>query len=161
MPSVQHSIRRFEFDAWLLERSGAEFVQHAVREIRADGESYSIDGAFRCRYLIGAAGTACPVRRTLFGGTLPRTRALQTATLELEFPCEWRDPDCHLWFFEHRLPGYSWYVPKASGWLNIGIGGMAARLKQRGDNLWDHWRRFACEGGAAIRDPYPGRSDRL
>jgi flavin-dependent dehydrogenase len=143
VPSVQHSIRRFEFDAWLLERSGAEFVQHAVREIRADGESYSIDGAFRCRYLIGAAGTACPVRRTLFGDTLPRTRALQTATLELEFPCEWRDPDCHLWFFEHHLPGYSWYVPKASGWLNIGIGGMAARLKQRGDNLWDHWRRFA------------------
>jgi flavin-dependent dehydrogenase len=143
VPSVQHSIRRFEFDAWLLERSGAEFVRHAVREIRADGESYSIDGAFRCRYLIGAAGTACPVRRTLFGDTLPRTRALQTATLELEFPCEWRDPDCHLWFFEHHLPGYSWYVPKASGWLNIGIGGMAARLKQRGDNLWDHWQRFA------------------
>jgi flavin-dependent dehydrogenase len=143
VPSVQHSIRRFEFDAWLLEHSGAELVRHAVREIRADGESYSIDGAFRCRYLIGAAGTACPVRRTLFAETLPRARALQTATLELEFPCEWRDPDCHLWFFEHGLPGYSWYVPKASGWLNIGIGGMAARLKQRGDNLWDHWRRFA------------------
>ena len=143
VPSVQHSIRRFEFDAWLIERSGAEVVQHAVRAIRADGESYSIDGAFRCRYLIGAGGTACPVRRGLFGDTLPRTRALQTATLELEFPCEWRDPDCHLWFFEHRLPGYSWYVPKACGWLNIGIGGMAARLKQRGDNLWGHWRRFA------------------
>lgn len=143
VPSVQHSIRRFEFDAWLLEHSGAELVRHAVREIRADGASYSIDGAFRCRYLIGAAGTACPVRRTLFAETLPRARALQTATLELEFPCEWRDPDCHLWFFEHGLPGYSWYVPKASGWLNIGIGGMAARLKQRGDNLWDHWRRFA------------------
>ena len=143
VPSVQHSIRRFEFDAWLLERSGAEFLQHTVRAIQADGESYSIDGAFRCRYLIGAGGTACPVRRALFADTLPRTRALQTATLELEFPCEWRDPDCHLWFFEHRLPGYSWYVPKASGWLNIGIGGMAARLKQRGDNLWEHWQRFA------------------
>ncbi len=29
VPCVQHSIRRFEFDAWLLERSGAEFVQHS------------------------------------------------------------------------------------------------------------------------------------
>ncbi len=143
VPSVQHSIRRFEFDAWLLERSGAEFVQHTVREIRANGESYSIDGAFRCRYLIGAAGTSCPVRRALFGAAPPRNRALQTATLELEFPCEWQDPDCHLWFFENGLPGYSWYVPKASGWLNIGIGGMAARLKQRGDNLREHWRCFA------------------
>jgi menaquinone-9 beta-reductase len=155
VPCVQHSIRRFEFDAWLLERSGAEFVQHAVREIRADGDSYCIDGAFRCRYLIGAAGTSCPVRRSLFGDALPRPRVLQTATLELEFPCDWQDPDCHLWFFEHGLPGYSWYVPKASGWLNIGIGGMAVRLKHRGENLREHWQRFAArlEREFAIRIP--------
>jgi len=145
VPCVQHSIRRFEFDAWLLERSGAEFVQHSVRDVRADGETYSIDGTFRCRYLIGAAGTSCPVRRSLFSRGLPRDRALQTATLELEFPYDWRDPDCHLWFFEHGLPGYSWYVPKASGWLNVGLGGMAARLKQRGESIRDHWRHFACK----------------
>ena len=30
---VQHSIRRVEFDAWLLERSGAEVVQHNVRRV--------------------------------------------------------------------------------------------------------------------------------
>jgi flavin-dependent dehydrogenase len=142
VPCVQHSIRRFEFDAWLLERSGAEFVQHTVKDIRADGDHYVIDGIFRCRYLIGAAGTSCPVRRSLFGRVLPRTRALQTATLELEFPCDWRDADCHLWFFEHGLPGYSWYVPKASGWLNVGVGGMAARLNQRGENIREHWAHF-------------------
>src|ERR1700730_5883082 len=28
VPCVQHSIRRFEFDAWLLERSGAPLEQH-------------------------------------------------------------------------------------------------------------------------------------
>src|SRR5450432_2911620 len=28
LPCVQHSIRRFEFDAWLLERSGAPVLQH-------------------------------------------------------------------------------------------------------------------------------------
>ena len=139
VPCVQHSIRRLEFDAWLLDRSGAEFIQHTVRDIRTDGDDYEIDGAFRCRYLIGAAGTSCPVRRVLFGQALPRARALQTATLELEFPCEWRDADCHLWFFEHGLPGYSWYVPKAAGWLNVGVGGMAARLKQRGENIREHW----------------------
>jgi menaquinone-9 beta-reductase len=142
VPCVQHSIRRFEFDAWLLERSGADVVQHAVRDIRADGEHFVLDGAFRCRYLIGAAGTSCPVRRSLFG-LLPRTRALQTATLELEFPYDWQDPDCHLWFFEHGLPGYSWYVPKASGWLNVGVGGMAARLKKRGENIREHWAGLA------------------
>jgi len=140
---VQHSIRRYEFDAWLLERSGAEVVRHPVKEIRRDGEHFLIDGTFRCRFLIGAAGTSCPVHRSLFDQILPRPRALQTATLELEFPYDWQDPDCHLWFFEHGLPGYSWYVPKASGWLNVGVGAMAARLKQRGEHLRDHWRHFA------------------
>lgn len=143
--SVQHSIRRFEFDAWLLERSGAEVVQHAVRDIRRDGEGYLIDGSFRCRYLIGAAGTSCPVRRTLFRDALQRAPALQTVTLELEFPYEWRDPDCHLWFFERGLPGYSWYVPKARGWLNVGVGAMAVRLKQRAQGIGQHWEHLTAK----------------
>src|SRR6202163_4171152 len=45
-PSVQHSIRRFEFDAWLLERSGAPVVRHTVRNIRAEPDGYVIDDAF-------------------------------------------------------------------------------------------------------------------
>lgn len=143
--SVQHSIRRFEFDAWLLERSRAEVVQHAVRDIRCDGEDYLIDGSFRCRYLIGAAGTSCPVRRTLFRDAPQRAAALQTVTLELEFPYEWRDPDCHLWFFERGLPGYGWYVPKARGWLNVGVGAMAVRLKQRGQSIGQHWRHLTAK----------------
>lgn len=139
IPSVQHSIRRFEFDAWLLQRSTAKFVQHCVKNIRRDGEDYLIDASFRCRYLIGAAGTSCPVHRALFRDTLPRAGALQTVTLELEFPYPWQDPDCHLWFFEKGLPGYSWYVPKAQGWINVGVGAMAMRLKQRGEDIWRHW----------------------
>jgi flavin-dependent dehydrogenase len=143
VPCQQHSIRRFEFDAWLLERSGAEVVPHMAKEIRRDGEDFLIDGDFRCRYLIGAAGTSCPVHRALFRDVLPRARALQTVTLELEFPYDWRDPDCRLWFLEFGLPGYSWYVPKARGWLNVGLGAMAQRLKQRGEDIWQHWQKFA------------------
>jgi len=145
LPCVQHSIRRFEFDAWLLGRSGAEVAQHTVRDIRTNGGYYEIDERFRCRYLIGAGGTSCPVRRSLFGEELQRTRALQTVTLELEFPWDWRDADCHLWFFEHGLPGYSWYVPKASGWLNVGVGGMATRLKRLGENIRQHWSYLAAK----------------
>jgi flavin-dependent dehydrogenase len=142
VPSVQHSIRRFEFDAWLLERSRAEVSQHAVKEIRREGEDFVIDGQYRCRYLIGAAGTSCPVRRSLFNVTLPRNHSLQTVTLELEFPHDWQDPDCHLWFFAKGLPGYSWYVPKALGWLNVGVGGMAERLKERGTSIRQHWEQL-------------------
>jgi len=142
VPCVQHSIRRFEFDAWLLQQSGAEVVTHSVKDIRRDGGDYVLDDQYRCKYLIGAGGTACPVHRNLFRAALPRVRALQTVTLELEFPYDWEDPDCHLWFFENGLPGYSWYVPKARGWLNIGVGGMAQLLKQRGEDIWLHWQRF-------------------
>jgi menaquinone-9 beta-reductase len=143
LPCVQHSIRRYEFDTWLLQQSQAPVITHTVKDIRRDGSDYVIDNAYRCRYLIGAGGTSCPVHRKLFRVALPRVRALQTVTLELEFAYDWRDPDCHLWFFEDGLPGYSWYVPKARGWLNVGVGGMAQRLKQRNEEIWLHWRHFA------------------
>jgi flavin-dependent dehydrogenase len=142
VPCVQHSIRRFEFDAWLLQQSRARVVTHVVKDIQRDGPDYLIDKAYRCKYLIGAGGTACPVHRRFFRALSPRVRALQTVTLELEFPFDWQDPDCHLWFFEDGLPGYSWYVPKAQGWLNIGVGGMAQRLKHRNEDIWLHWKRF-------------------
>jgi flavin-dependent dehydrogenase len=155
LPAVQHSIRRLEFDAWLLERSGAPWLQHDVRRIERDGDRFLIDGAFRCRYLIGAGGTSCPVQRALFRDAAPRVRALQTVTLELEFEHEWKDPDCHLWFFEAGLPGYSWYVPKAAGWLNVGIGAMARRLKARNEDLHQHWQalRSKLEQRFGIRVP--------
>lgn len=142
VPCVQYSIRRLEFDAWLLARAGAPVLPHLVRQIVREGGQFVIDGRFRCRHLIGAGGTACPVRRTLFADAAPRPHTLQTVTLELEFPYAWRDPDCHLWFFEHGLPGYSWYVPKAGGWLNVGVGAMAVRLKQRGETIRQHWRHL-------------------
>lgn len=140
--SVQHSIRRLEFDAWLLQRSGARVVRHQVREIVADGDGYIVDETFRCRYLIGAGGTRCPVYRKIFRDANPRVKQLQAVTLEHEFPYEWQDGDCHLWFFDHGLPGYAWYVPKADGFLNVGIGGMAQRLKARHDDIKPHWERF-------------------
>ena len=139
VPCVQYSIRRFEFDAWLLERAGVEVVQHNVRHITADGDGYTVDGAFRCRYLIGAGGTRCPVYRELFRELNPRDSALQIVTLEHEIAYDWSDADCHLWFFEQGLPGYSWYVPKERGWLNVGVGAIAERLKARGQDIRAHW----------------------
>ena len=90
VPCVQHSIRRFEFDAWLLERSGAEVIEHNVRHIEALANSYVIDDSYRCRYLIGAGGTRCPVYRTLFREANPRASELQLVTLEHEIRYEWR-----------------------------------------------------------------------
>ncbi len=147
---VQHSIRRVEFDAWLLERSGAPVIEHNVRHIREERGEYIVDEQYRAPFLIGAGGTRCPVYRGLFRELNPRAVQLQTVTLEHEIEYDWRDPDCHLWFFEHGLPGYAWYVPKQNGWLNVGIGGMAERIKRSGRSIHEHWERLARRLGRAL-----------
>lgn len=138
----EHSIRRVQFDDWLLRRAGAPVVTHNVRAIRRDGDRYVVDDTWRCRHLVGAAGTRCPVYRELFRDRAPRSEALQAAVLEEEFPSDWNDATCRLWFFDEGLPGYSWYVPKAGGHLNVGIGAMAGRLKAKGQTIRPHWQRL-------------------
>jgi flavin-dependent dehydrogenase len=153
----QHSIRRYEFDDFLLRRAGAEVVEHKVKSVREDGEDYVIDESFRCRYLVGAGGTACPVYRNLFHDSNPRASESQIASLEQEFAYDWRDPTCHLWFFDGGLPGYAWYVPKANGYINVGLGGIADRLKAQGGHLRDYWRQLTAklrERGLVEYDEY-------
>src|SRR5512138_252840 len=74
VPTRQHAIRRFEFDHWLLQRSGAPFYQHTVRDIHQEEGAYLIDDSFRAQYLVGAGGTYCPIYRSLFKSTSPRAR---------------------------------------------------------------------------------------
>lgn len=140
--TTQHSIRRFEFDDFLLRRSGAEVVTHKVKRIERAGDDYVVDDRFRAPYLVGAGGTACPVYRAFFTDRSPRAKPLQIATFEQEFPYEWDNDDCILWFFDGGLPGYAWYVPKADGYINIGLGGRADKLKSQSMRVQDHWAKF-------------------
>jgi len=145
-PTVrQYAIRRYEFDEWLLKRSGAAIRTHTVKQIQKAGDAYVIDDRYRCRYLVGAGGTNCPVYRTFFKGSNPRAKDRLIVTLEAEFPYAYRDGNCHLWFLQNRLPGYSWYVPKGTGYVNIGIGGFAERLKANTDTIQRHWGLFLKE----------------
>jgi flavin-dependent dehydrogenase len=137
----QYAVRRIEFDQWLLSRSGAECLQHEVRDIQPYGKGFLIDGQFSVDYIVGAGGTACPVYRHFFKDKHPRTGS-QIVALEEEFRAEWKDPTCRLWFFRDNLPGYAWYVPKQGGYLNIGLGGNAAVIKQRGESIRKHWEAF-------------------
>ena len=140
--SVQHSIRRVEFDDWLLRRSGARFQKHAVREIRRVDGGYVIDDRFQSKFLVGAGGTHCPVRRSQFPEGRPRHREYQVAALEEEFFYPERDSSCRLWFAENGLAGYSWFVPKGNGWLNVGLGAFSKHLDSSGPGLRDHWQSF-------------------
>ncbi len=139
-PGANYSIRRTEFDAWLLERSNTPVVEHNVKNIRREGDLFLIDDKYSCRYLIGAGGTMCPVRRNLFPDN--RTKWRQLATLEKEFEYPTRNDTCHLYFVYRGLQGYAWFVPKGNGFVNIGIGGKSHYFKSSGTNIHDHFRLF-------------------
>ncbi|MBL0701930.1 MAG: NAD(P)/FAD-dependent oxidoreductase [Desulfosarcina sp.] len=141
----QYAIRRHEFDHWLLKRCGVEVQTHEVNDIKKDGDYYVIDNQYYCKYLVGAGGTHCPVYRTFFKHISPRDKDLLVVTLEEEFPYDYHDGTCHLWFLQNKLPGYSWYVPKSNGYLNIGIGGFSEKLKANNDNIKNQWQFFVKE----------------
>jgi flavin-dependent dehydrogenase len=134
-PCEQYSIRRVEFDAWLLARSGAEVAQHTVRQVAPDAGGYVIDGRFRCRRLVGAGGSNCPVKKAFFGDDGGRLLLTQ----EVEYETAVGNPTCTLWLPYAGAWGYGWYVPKA-GAVNIGFGGLRSQLRD-----WDRkrlWQEF-------------------
>lgn len=138
----QYSIRRYEFDHWLLERAAVPVHCHAAKNIREDDGYYVIDDTYRCKYLVGAAGTHCPVYRTFFTKVNPRAGERLITTMEQEFRYDFHDQNCYLWFFQRNLPGYAWYVPKGNGYLNVGIGGKFDEIRSRGETIRVHWNHF-------------------
>ncbi len=142
LPVRQCAIRRREFDDWLLRTAQVPVHVHHVRAIERTADGYRVDGAYRARYLVGAGGAQCPVHRMLFRPPGPVPGDALIVAQEEEFPYPARDGRCRLWFFDGGLPGYAWYVPKAGGYLNVGIGAKAAALKARGGNLHGHWARL-------------------
>ena len=141
LPTHQYAIRRIEFDAWLLAYASADLIHHDVKAIEKSGESYVIDGKYQGKYLIGAGGTHCPVRRTFFNRETRSNRNRLIIAKEEEFHYSVSDDRCFLWFFEDGLPGYAWYVPKVGGILNVGIGASAERLKRKGKTLKSYWSK--------------------
>jgi len=142
IPTCQYSIRRAEFDHWLLKKASVPLHRHSVQQIRRENGYYVIDNLYRSKYLVGAAGTYCPVYRSFFKRVNSRSQQRLIVTIEEEFKYDYQDADCHLWFFENNLPGYAWYVPKADGYLNVGIGGKLLALKNRGQTIRRHWDDF-------------------
>jgi flavin-dependent dehydrogenase len=149
----QYAIRRVEFDHWLLKRCGADVQQHRVQQIRFENGLYVVDGEYQAPYLVGAGGTLCPVYKQFFSESGIRPRASLIVAQEEEFQYPYTDERCWLWFFEHHLPGYAWYVPKQNGYVNVGIGGSEEQLKKNGDSLKRHWEWLTreLEGQGLVR----------
>jgi len=74
VPVHQYAIRREEFDRFLLEHNNLSPIHHTVREIREEGGYFIIDGQYRCRRLVGAGGSYCPVAARFFRNGKPRKK---------------------------------------------------------------------------------------
>ena len=123
---VSYAIRRCEFDAFLLRRSGARVLEGAdVTSIRRDADRWIVpvnNHQIETRVLVGAGGHFCPVARFLRGGADDRQPVVAK---EAEFPLsddELADAtEAPELFFCHDLEGYAWRVRKGR-YLNVGIG---------------------------------------
>jgi flavin-dependent dehydrogenase len=152
----QYAIRRYEFDHWLLQRFGIAPQRHTVNKIENDGHYYILDNRYSCKYLVGAGGSNCPVYRTYFTSVNPRISNLSVITMEEEFPYDYQDSNCHLWFLMNRFPGYAWYVPKKNGYLNVGIGAFSEKLKAKNNTIKNQWQLFVQElERLSLVDRYP------
>lgn len=159
VPGSGYFIRRYELDQFLLARSGAEVIQHAVQAVEKREGLWIVDEAFMAPSLIGAGGTHCPLARSAF-----RTpRAGLVAAQEHEFQADGAavaatrvglegEPELLL---HDDWGGYSWNVPKGD-WLNVGSGTSEPRQVRA---AWAAARKFFFDAGHLPADAARALSD--
>lgn len=128
---VSYGIRRCEFDAYLLARSGARVLAGTpIASIRRDGGRWIVNDAVAAPLLVGAGGHFCPVARLLNG---PGDHAPVVAAQEAEFAIDPADaaafataPEQPELYFRPDLTGYGWCFRKKDH-LNVGFGRIGSR----------------------------------
>lgn len=123
---VSYGIRRFEFDDYLVKRSGAALLEGVpFHTIERRGDGWIVNGEIRTRMVIGAGGHFCPVARHLNPGL---TGEVIVAAQEAEFEmtraqrksCAIQGEVPELYFCRD-LRGYGWCFRKGH-FLNVGFG---------------------------------------
>ena len=129
---VSYGIRRCEFDAFLLERSGARVLQNTpLKTTERAGGQWIVNATLAARILIGAGGHFCPVARHL-GADARKETAVAAQELEFEMTPE-QQQKCSIrgevpeLYFCGDMKGYGWCFRKGN-YLNVGLG----RLDQKG-----------------------------
>jgi geranylgeranyl reductase family protein len=124
---ASYSIRRCEFDDYLLKRAAPRLMQDTpFKDARAEDDGWFVNDQIKTRLLVGAGGHFCPVARAL-GADLGRAE-LVVAAQEIEFEMNAQqqrqcrvEPEVPELFFCEDLNGYGWVVRKQN-YLNIGLG---------------------------------------
>jgi geranylgeranyl reductase family protein len=128
--TVSYAIRRTEFDAYLLRRSGAALrLGCRVTSLRRAADGWVANDAFQAPVLIGAGGHFCPVARAL-NAPAPASSVVAARDVECQLdavqdaacPVDAKTPEIYL---DRDLCGYGWIVRKGSV-LNVGYGRLGA-----------------------------------
>ncbi len=137
---VSYSIRRCEFDHYLLSRCGARcHLGEPLRSMNRVGHEWLVNDKFVAPLIIGAGGHFCPVARFL-GARIGAETVVAAQEVEFELndaqqlACTVR-PDVPELYFCDDLQGYGWCVRK-QGHLNVGMG------REDPKQLSNHVQRF-------------------
>lgn len=138
---VSFSIRRCEFDDFLLQRSGAELLPaEKFRDMQKTPEGWRVNEKYDAKLVVGAGGHFCPVARQI-GAKLGHAETVVAAQeIEFEMSPE-QQGQCSVeasipeLFFCEDLKGYGWVVRKHN-FLNIGLG------REDNHKLAEHVARF-------------------
>jgi geranylgeranyl reductase family protein len=138
---VSYTIRRSEFDNFLLRRSGAEILDGTpVTACRKAGDRWIVNDAVTAPMLVGAGGHFCPIARPNRAKAPGSLVVAKEAEFRMPAPDECSTaPDEPELFFCRDLDGYGWAVRKGA-YLNVGLGrrddrGFGAHLRQFVDYL--------------------------
>src|SRR5207253_5141401 len=124
---ISYGIRRYEFDHYLLERSGARTqLGESLKSLERTQGGWLVNGHIQASVVVGAGGHFCPVARHL--GARPGHSELAVAAQEIEVEMNERQlrdcpvpPGVPFLYFCDDLKGYGWYYRKAN-FLNVGLG---------------------------------------
>ena len=149
---VSYSIRRREFDHYLLERCGAKTILgETAKTIHRDGDQWLVNGTIRASMLIGAGGYFCPVAKLLGANVGKSENAIRAQEIEFEMSEEQME-ECQVQSeipelsFCNDLKGYGWCVRKGNV-LNVGLG------REDPHHLSEHVENFVDGLKAAKRIP--------
>jgi menaquinone-9 beta-reductase len=125
---VSYAVRRYEFDEFLLRRSGVRILEDTpLTALRRSADRWIVNESLEAPVVVGAGGHFCPVARHLQGS--PDTSQPIVAK-EAEFRVRDggadRDRQPPELLFCRDFEGYGWCVRKGD-YLNVGIGRRESR----------------------------------
>jgi geranylgeranyl reductase family protein len=123
---ISYGIRRYEFDDYLLKRSGARLLLGAgLTGLERSGDRWVVNGQIKTPLVVGAGGHFCPVARFM-GAKVGREVIVAAQEAEFEMDagqragCSIRGEVPELYFCPD-MRGYGWCVRKQN-FLNVGLG---------------------------------------